>query len=79
MQLLRRTTVSDDVLDQVQALLATAERKMEGFVRGRDAVRGALREKDVRIAELQERVTQLENRGFMQEGRIREMKAKQEL
>jgi hypothetical protein len=76
MQLLRRTTVNDDVLDQVQTLLATAERKMQGLVRGRDAVRSALREKDVRIAELQERVTQLVNRGFMQEGRIREMRTR---
>ncbi|KAK3177445.1 hypothetical protein K4F52_009777 [Lecanicillium sp. MT-2017a] len=77
MQLLRGTTLSDDdVLGKVQALLATSERKMQGLVRGRDAVRVALRDKDVRIAELQERVTDLENRGFIQEGRMREMKAK---
>lgn len=76
MQLLRGTTLSDDVLGKVQALLATSERKMQGLVRGRDAVRVALRDKDVRIAELQERVTDLENRKFIQEGRMREMKAK---
>ncbi len=76
MQLLRGTTLNDDVLGRVQVLLATAERKMQGLARGRDAVRGALREKDARIAELQERVTELENRGFMQEGTIREMRAK---
>jgi len=56
-----RAAIPDDVLAEVRAELNAFALRAAGIKRGRDMVRAALGARDVRVAELQARVVELEN------------------
>lgn len=75
MALLRPHNLGASVLQSVRSVLATSVRRTRGLALGRDSARTAAREKDARIARLQERVAALENKDRMMNSQITNMKA----
>ena len=75
MALLRTQKLDPVVLRRVDDLLATSARRARGAALGRDSARAALQRKDKIIAELQERVTALENRDKTNRRTVTSMKA----
>ncbi|TDZ73111.1 hypothetical protein CTRI78_v001396 [Colletotrichum trifolii] len=76
LDLLRAHKVEDAAaLRDVRAALQKFALKAKGVARGRDSVRTALKKKDERIADLQERVASLENRNRVQKEQIEDFKA----
>lgn len=62
MDLLRGSNTDPAILQSVQDKLITSARRTKGLLLGRDSARAALKQKDDRIAQLQERVVALENK-----------------
>lgn len=75
MALLRPHKLDASVLSAVRGVLATSARRTKGIAMGRDSARAAVREKDARIAKLQERVAALENKDRVNHNQITNMKA----
>ncbi|KAK1636750.1 hypothetical protein BDP81DRAFT_428241 [Colletotrichum phormii] len=67
--------VDDATARAVKAVLGRFAMKAKGLARGRDTVRTALKAKDEKIAELQERVASLEARARTQREQIADFKA----
>ncbi|KAJ3948046.1 uncharacterized protein N0V96_002288 [Colletotrichum fioriniae] len=67
--------VDDATARDVRAVLGRFAMKAKGLARGRDTVRTALKAKDEKIAELQERVASLEARARTQREQIADFKA----
>ncbi|KAL6869629.1 hypothetical protein ACO1O0_000955 [Amphichorda felina] len=75
MTLLRPHNLAPPVLQSVRSSIATSVRRARGVALGRDSARAAARDKDARIARLQERVAALENKDRMMSNQITNMKA----
>lgn len=73
--LLRGQRVDEATMGDVRSVLRRFAMKAKGVARGRDSVRSALKTKDDRIAELQERVASLESRNRAQRDEIADFKA----
>lgn len=75
MNLLRGQPLEDSVRRSVAQALDRQSGKMRGYMKGRDNVRAQLKTKEDRIAQLQERITALENKSKMQRQELTEIKA----
>ncbi|WYZ34759.1 hypothetical protein EsH8_I_001035 [Colletotrichum jinshuiense] len=75
MALLEGQKVDYATKQTVRGILERFAMKAKGLAKGRDSVRAALKTKDERIAELQERVTSLESRNRVQREEIADFKA----
>ncbi|KAL0938974.1 px domain-containing protein [Colletotrichum truncatum] len=75
LSLLRGQRLDEATMRNVKDVLRRFAMKAKGAARGRESVRAALKVKDERIAELQDRVTSLENRNRVQREEISEFKA----
>ena len=75
MSLLAPYRLDPVVLRSVQNALDSAARRNRGLVMGRDAARATARDKDARIAKLQEKVAALENKERMQSKQLTNLKA----
>lgn len=73
--LLKDQPIESAVLSSVTELLSASVRKTRCIATGTEAARAALKQKDDRIAELQERVAALENRGKSQRTQLTSIKA----
>ncbi|EFY92822.1 hypothetical protein J3458_004624 [Metarhizium acridum] len=75
MTLLSRQKIDPAVLQSVQGLLLMSARKTKGLSLGRDSARAALKEKDKKISQLQEKIRDLENQAAYNHKRMTNMKA----
>ncbi|UZP44391.1 hypothetical protein NXS19_012203 [Fusarium pseudograminearum] len=75
MGLLRGKKVDSKTLSSVQNILTTAARRTRGIMLGRDTARASLKAKDEKIATLQERIVELENREKMHRKQMTDIKA----
>ena len=75
MELLRDQHIDDDKSSSLRELLSKHALKMSGIAKGRDITRVALKTKDTKIAELQQKVTALETEREMDKIIIRHFKA----
>jgi chaperonin cofactor prefoldin len=75
MNLLSGQQVDAKVLRSVNDLLLTFARKAKGVSLGRDSARAALNEKDKKIAELQEKIRDLENKEEYNRKRMTKLKS----
>ena len=67
--------LNQGVLSAVRSILETSARKTKGLMLSRDATRSQLRDKDLRIATLQEKIMQLENKDKLSQKQISTIKA----
>ncbi|TGO12772.1 hypothetical protein BTUL_0082g00160 [Botrytis tulipae] len=75
MNLLKDQHIDDEVSAQLRQMLARHALKISGIVKGRDITRVALKTKDTKIAELQQKITQLEYKHDMDEAIIKRLRA----
>ncbi|KJK82988.1 hypothetical protein H634G_01116 [Metarhizium anisopliae BRIP 53293] len=75
MALLSRQKIDPAVLQSVQELLLMSARKTKGVSKGRDSARAALKGKDKKISQLQEKIRDLENQAAYNHKRMTDMKA----
>ncbi|KHN96325.1 Zinc finger, GRF-type [Metarhizium album ARSEF 1941] len=75
MTLLSSQKIDPAVLQSVRQLLLTSDRKTKGIAMGRDSVRAALKEKDKRISQLQEKIRDLESQVAYKHERVTKLKA----
>ncbi|KAJ6446255.1 Zinc finger, GRF-type [Purpureocillium lavendulum] len=75
MTLLCASNTDPTTLRSVQDLLETSARRTKGILLGRDSARAALKQRDDRIAQLQERVRALENKQQFQNRQLTNIKA----
>lgn len=75
MALLKDQKIDPVVLRSVQNVLMTSSRQTKGISMGRDSARAALKDKDKKIAQLQEKIRDLENKNAYSHKAITDMKA----
>lgn len=75
MNLLKDQHINDETSSALQELLSKQAMKISGIVKGRDITRVALKAKDAKIAELQQRITALETEREMDKTIIRHFKS----
>ncbi|KAM0158460.1 hypothetical protein ACHAPG_004139 [Botrytis cinerea] len=73
--LLKDQNIDDDVSAQLCQMLARHALKISGIVKGRDITRVALKTKDAKIAELQQKIAHLEHQHNMDESVIKRLRA----
>ncbi|POS71264.1 hypothetical protein DHEL01_v210345 [Diaporthe helianthi] len=73
MSMLSAQPVSESTKRTLRAAMERHEVRVRGIVRGRDAARAGIAERDIRIAELQARVVALENGRKMDKQRLKEL------
>lgn len=75
MALLKDQKIDPAVLRSVQNVLTTSARQTKGLSMGRDAARAALKDKDKKISQLQEKIRDLENTAAYNRKAITNMKS----
>ncbi|TGO68413.1 hypothetical protein BOTNAR_0025g00450 [Botryotinia narcissicola] len=75
MNLLKDQHIDDEVSAQLRQMLARHALKISGIVKGRDITRVALKAKDTKIVELQQKITQLEYKHDMDGAIIKRLRA----
>lgn len=73
MEMIHQQPVSESTKRTLRLAMERHEARVRGVVRGRDAARAGIAERDVRIAQLQERVVALENGRKMDRERLKEL------
>ncbi|KAG8164574.1 hypothetical protein KVR01_004849 [Diaporthe batatas] len=73
MSMLSAQPVSESTKRTLRAAMERHEARVRGIVRGRDAARAGIAERDIRIAELQARIVALENGRKMDKMRLKEL------
>ncbi|KAI6785550.1 uncharacterized protein J7T54_005884 [Emericellopsis cladophorae] len=66
--------IKPEILASVKDIIDAAERRAQGVAKGRDVLRSQIREKDSKIARMQETIAALENKDRLQHAQIEKMK-----